>query len=70
MARFYSDYCDASDLAEKALHYAYQRPEETRRIAENGRRKVVERCDGREFWGKLFEVVGIGGEWPSSTLAT
>lgn len=50
------------DLAEKALHYAYQKPEEARRIAESGRRKVLERCDGREFWGKLFETVGIKDE--------
>ena len=48
------------DLAEKALHYAYQKPEEARRIAESGRRKVLERCDGREFWGKVFEAIGIG----------
>jgi len=47
------------DLAEKAMHYAYQKPEEARRIAESGRRKVLERCDGREFWGKLFGILGI-----------
>ena len=47
------------DLAEKALHYAYQKPEEARRIAESGRRKVLERCDGREFWGKLFDILVI-----------
>lgn len=46
------------DLAEKALHYA-QRPEEARRIAESARKKVLERCNGREFWGKLFEAVGL-----------
>jgi len=50
------------DLAEKALHYAYQKPEEAQRIAESGRRKVLERCDGQEFWGKLFEVIGIKKE--------
>ena len=47
------------DLAEKALHYAYQRPEEARRIAESGRKKITERCDGREFWTKLFEVIEV-----------
>lgn len=47
------------DLAEKALHYAYQKPEEARRIAESGKRKVMERCDGREFWAKLFEIVRV-----------
>ena len=47
------------DLAEKALHYAYQKPEEARKIAESGRRKVTERCDGREFWTRLFEIIGI-----------
>ena len=47
------------DLVEKALHYAHQRPEEARRIAESGRRKIAERCDGREFWGRFFEVIGI-----------
>lgn len=50
------------DLAEKALHYAYQKPEEARRIAESGRKRALERCDGREFWGKLFEIVG-GQKW-------
>ncbi len=48
----------SGDLIEKALHYS-QRPEEARRIAESGRKKVLERCDGREFWGKLFEAAGI-----------
>lgn len=47
------------DLAEKALHYAYEKPEEARRIAESGRKKIAERCDGREFWTKLLEVVGV-----------
>jgi hypothetical protein len=50
------------DLAEKALHYAYQKPEETQKIAESGRRKVAERCDGREFWTKLFNIVGVKKE--------
>ena len=50
---------EIGDLAEKALHYAYQKPEEARKIAESGRKKVAERCDGREFWTKLFEAVGI-----------
>ena len=47
------------DLAEKALHYAYQKPNEAREIAESGRKKVAERCDGREFWGKLFDLVEL-----------
>ena len=46
-------------MAEKALHYAYQKPEEARKIAESGRKKVLERCDGKEFWTKLFEAVGV-----------
>jgi len=45
------------DLIEKALHYS-QRPEEARRIAESGRKKILERCDGKEFWAKLFEYTG------------
>ena len=53
------------DLAEKATHYAYQKPDEARAIAESGRRKVLERCDGREFWGKLFEALGIKDEDPT-----
>lgn len=48
------------DLVEKALYYS-QKPDEARKIAESGRKKVLERCDGREFWGKLFEILGIRG---------
>lgn len=48
---------DGSDLIGKALHYAYQKPDEARKVAESGKRKIIERCDGREFWRKLFEIV-------------
>ena len=50
------------DLVEKALHYAYEKPEEARRIAEAGRKKAAERCDGKEFWTKLFDIVGVKKE--------
>ena len=54
-----------SDLTEKAMHYAYKKPEEARKIAESGRKKIMERCDGREFWGKLFEIVGLSSRFKS-----
>ena len=54
-----------SDLTEKAMHYAYKKPEEARKIAESGRKKIMERWDGREFWGKLFEIVGLSSRFKS-----
>ena len=53
---------DGGDFFDKALHYAYKKPEDARKIAENGRKKVLEGCDGREFWAKLFEAVEINKE--------
>lgn len=47
------------DLVQKAVEYAYQNRKAAARVADSGRRRAMEKLDGREFWSEIFLRVGI-----------